>query len=97
MVASIIEASQYGRLAGDAKQTGCRLQVMMMRRPLSSEYGTHKTVKISFRPWLSCKSPSNVSRCSPFARKRWGSTSIGAEKSKWRVPSSEKQVARAIK
>jgi len=36
---------------------------------LLSEYGTCKTVKARFWPWLSDKSPLNVSSCSLLARK----------------------------
>ena len=36
--------------------------------PLPSEYGTNKTVKARFRPWLPGKSPENVLRCSHLAR-----------------------------
>ena len=38
--------------------------------PLSSKLRTYKTVKARFCPWLSCKSPENVSRCPLSARKR---------------------------
>ena len=38
--------------------------------PLSSEGGTHTTVKARFRPWLSDTCPENLARCSLFARKR---------------------------
>ena len=34
------------------------------------EHRTYKTVKARFWPWMSGKSPSNFSRCAPFARKR---------------------------
>ena len=37
-------------------------------RPLSSEFGTNKTVKA----WLAGKSPCNILRCWLFARKRIG-------------------------
>ena len=36
--------------------------------PLLSEHGTLKTVNAKFRPWLSCKAPEFVLRCSRFAR-----------------------------
>ena len=39
--------------------------------PVSSEYGTYKTVKARFWSWLAGKSPQNVLSCSLFARKRY--------------------------
>ena len=39
---------------------------------MSSECGNHKTVKAILWPWLCVKSPSNLSTCRPFARKRPG-------------------------
>jgi len=39
-----------------------------MEGDLSSEYGTHKTVKARFRPWLSGESPQHLFRCSRFTR-----------------------------
>ena len=39
------------------------------RIPLSSEYGTYKTVTAILWPWLSGKGPYNLSRCSLFAWK----------------------------
>ena len=36
--------------------------------PLSSECGTHKTVKTRFWPWLSGQSPYNLFSCSRLAR-----------------------------
>jgi len=43
---------------------------LRLRIPLSSECGTCETVKAILWPWLSCKSPQNISRCSLFARRR---------------------------
>ena len=40
--------------------------------PLSSEYGTYKTVKARFWPWLSEKSPEILSRCSSLGCFREG-------------------------
>ena len=40
------------------------------RRPLSSKYGTFRTVKARFRPLLQGTSPSILSCCSLFARTR---------------------------
>ena len=45
--------------------------VKVMSPPLSSEHGTHKTVKARFWLWLFAKSPRNILSCSLFARKRF--------------------------
>ena len=37
---------------------------LCLSRPLLSEYGTHKTVKLKFWPWRSVRSRPNRSRCS---------------------------------
>ena len=36
---------------------------------ISSEFGTYKTVKVRFRPWLSGESPFKISSCPLFVRK----------------------------
>ena len=42
----------------------------MFPGPLSSEYGTYKTVMARSRPWLSVKGLKILARCFLFARQR---------------------------
>jgi len=43
------------------------------RALLGPENGIYKTVKARIWPWLSGQSPGNLSSCSLFSRRRWGS------------------------
>ena len=48
-------------------ESGREVSAEVFRQPLSSECGTHKTVKAILRPQLSCERPENIVRCSFLA------------------------------
>jgi len=64
------EEGSYLRLIDFVYHSTLGLRVIKKKKkrcgsyPLSSEYGTYKTVKARFWPWLSGKCPQNLSSCS---------------------------------
>ena len=70
-----------------AKLSTISLTISSFSWPLSSEYGTHQTVKTRSWPWLSVKSRRNISSCSLFDWKQIGKalafSKRSSERFKW--------------